>query len=280
LRLRRGGWSWGPVEGAKLRVLSLGLGVQSTTLALMAAHGEIDGGPLDCAIVADFMDDEPGWTRETLAFLQSANVKLPFPVHLVKKGDGLSAALRARATGDRPFVAAPFFTANGGMGKRYCTREFKVEPITKKQRELLGYRPRQRIPPRSCEIWIGISTDEVVRAGPAFDRWAVNRYPLLEKRMSRDDCERWLERNGYPAVKKSACVFCPYRSDAEWRDLRDNDPEAFAKACEIDRLIRSAPGMRHASFVHSSRLPLAESPLSRGGGGQGMLELCEGACGV
>jgi hypothetical protein len=35
-----------------LRVLSLGAGVQSTTLALMAAHGEI--GPMpDCAIFAD-----------------------------------------------------------------------------------------------------------------------------------------------------------------------------------------------------------------------------------
>ena len=36
----------------QLRVLSLGAGVQSTTLALMAAHGEI--GPMpDCAIFAD-----------------------------------------------------------------------------------------------------------------------------------------------------------------------------------------------------------------------------------
>lgn len=34
-----------------LRVLSLGAGVQSTTLALMAAHGEIE--PPDCAIFAD-----------------------------------------------------------------------------------------------------------------------------------------------------------------------------------------------------------------------------------
>jgi hypothetical protein len=35
-----------------IRILSLGAGVQSTTLALMAAHGEI--GPMpDCAIFAD-----------------------------------------------------------------------------------------------------------------------------------------------------------------------------------------------------------------------------------
>jgi 3'-phosphoadenosine 5'-phosphosulfate sulfotransferase (PAPS reductase)/FAD synthetase len=35
----------------QLRVLSLGAGVQSTTLALMAAHGEIE--PPHCAIFAD-----------------------------------------------------------------------------------------------------------------------------------------------------------------------------------------------------------------------------------
>lgn len=206
---RRGGWSWGPVEGVKLRVLSLGLGVQSTTLALMAMHGEIDGPLPDCAIVADMMDDEPGWTRETLDFLQSDNIQLPFPIHLVKNEGGLGASFRERAkTGGTRFASAPFYTANGGQARRQCTRDFKIMPIARKERDLMGYKPRQRIPPRSCEIWIGISTDEVVRAGAAFERWAIHRYPLLEKRMSRHDCERWLERNGYPRVKKSACVFC------------------------------------------------------------------------
>ena len=37
-------------ESIRLRVLSLGVGVQSTTLALMAAHGEV--GPMpNCAIL-------------------------------------------------------------------------------------------------------------------------------------------------------------------------------------------------------------------------------------
>ena len=63
----------------KLRVLSLGAGVQSTTLALMAAHGEI--GPMpDCAIFAD-TGWEPKAVYEHLAWLRSPNVlplvKLP-----------------------------------------------------------------------------------------------------------------------------------------------------------------------------------------------------------
>jgi len=62
----------------RLRVLSLGAGVQSTTLALMAAHGEV--GPMpDCAIFAD-TGWEPQAVYDHLAWLRSPNV-LPFPVH-------------------------------------------------------------------------------------------------------------------------------------------------------------------------------------------------------
>jgi hypothetical protein len=43
-------------EGIRLRMLNLGAGVQSTALALMAAHGEI--GPMpDCTIFADTVDN-------------------------------------------------------------------------------------------------------------------------------------------------------------------------------------------------------------------------------
>lgn len=88
---RRGGWSWGPVEGAKLRVLSLGAGVQSTALALMAAHGEI--GPMpDYALFADTGNESRG-TMETLAWLRSGNV-LPFPVKVIGDGRGALAAAR------------------------------------------------------------------------------------------------------------------------------------------------------------------------------------------
>lgn len=277
-RVRRGGWSWGTVEGAKLRVLSLGAGVQSTTLALMAAHGEI--GPMpDCAIFADTGDDG-GSTMENLAWLRSGNV-LPFPVHIVSAGR-LSDTIRARAAGGaQRFISAPFFTANGGQGRRQCTREFKVQPITKQMREMLGYQPRQRIRAATVEVWIGFSTDEVVRAGAAFEGWAVNRFPLLEARVSRRDCEAWLVAHDYPVPPKSACSFCPYRTNAEWRWMRDNDPEAWADAIEIDRLIRNTPSMKEREFLHRSLKPLAEVDLSTAEErGQGMLMVCDAGCGL
>ena len=52
-------------EPIRLRVLSLGTGVQSTTLGLMAAHGEI-GPMLDCAIFADIRDTDPEAWADTV----------------------------------------------------------------------------------------------------------------------------------------------------------------------------------------------------------------------
>lgn len=289
---RKGGWSFGPVEGARLRVLSMGAGVQSTTLALMAAKGEVGPRP-DAMIFADTGDDSAS-TMAHLDWLEGEITRLTngqMRCIRVSKGEKLSDSIRRRADGRLPnrqdgdpgrFVAAPFYTENGGIGRRQCTREFKIDPLQKMQRELLGYKPRQRIPRGSCEVWIGISTDEVIRAGAAFESWAVNRYPLLEQRMSRSDCILWLERNGYPVPPKSACVFCPYRTNAEWRWMREYDPEAWATAVEIDRLIRNTPGMRHKEFVHRSLVPLDEVDLStdedRGQGN--FLNVCEAGCGL
>ena len=72
-----------------------------------------------------------------------------------------------------------------GIGKRQCTHEFKIAPITKKLRALLGYAPRRRIPVGSVEVWLGISLDEAIRMKPSRTAWQVNRWPLVEARLSR-----------------------------------------------------------------------------------------------
>jgi hypothetical protein len=284
-RVRRGGWSWGPVDGAKLRVLSLGAGIQSTTLALMAAHGEI--GPMpDHAIFAD-TGAEPAAVYEQVKWLRSGNM-LPFPIHTVSAGS-LQADVEGAAAGVTGMWSRPPFFVDSGKGRlgqvnRQCTQDYKIDPIRKEHRRLLGFKPRQRIPDAQVEVWIGISTDEIVRAGASFENWTVNRYPLLEKGMSRHDCEVWLTRNGYPVPIKSACTFCPYRTDVEWRWMRDNDPASWAIACEIDRRIRDAHKhgrIRGELFIHRSGLPLDQVDLSSAEErGQGMLMVCEAGCGL
>jgi hypothetical protein len=258
------------------RVISLGAGVQSTTMALMAAHGEI--GPMpDAAIFAD-TGDEPAAVYEHLRWLMSANV-LPFPVHICSAGR-LSEALFAGDDGAR----IPFFVADG-MAKRQCTRNFKLRPIRRKVRELLGC-PRGRIAPRSVEQWIGISTDESWRVKAAGVEFVVNRWPLIEKRMSRRDCIAWLSSEGYPTPPKSACVYCPYQGDAEWRARRGGPAADWELAKAVDAKLRAPDQIKRfhgALYAHRSLKPLDDVDLSTAED-RGQLNLfvneCEGLCGV
>lgn len=271
-----------------MRVISLGAGVQSTTMALMAAAGEI--GPMpDCAIFAD-TGAEPKIVYDHLHWLASPGV-LPFPIHIVRAGDIKSDMLGLNPNRTR-FAAVPFFLlktdGTKGMGRRQCTKEYKIEPIMKKQRELLGYRPRQRIPQGSIETWIGISTDEIQRMKDAPHKWQTNRWPLIEKRMSRIDCIAWLERNGFPRAPKSACTFCPYRNNAGWAEMRANDPLSWNEAVDVDAAIRGKNGkhirLDATPFLHPSLRPLSEvdfsTPAERGQIEFGFNQECDGMCGV
>lgn len=275
-----------------LRVLSLGAGVQSTTVALMAALGEIGPRP-DHAIFAD-TGAEPAAVYRHLEWLRSPGI-LPFPVHIVSAGfnlrDELLASMRGkgrRGSDARP----PFFVKNPdgtrGILRRQCTGDYKIVPIQKKVRELIGLRPRQRWPkdPR-VEQWIGISRDEASRMKDSQIPTIVNRWPLIELGMTRNNCLDWLERWAYPIPPKSACTFCPYHDDRAWRHLCDTDPQGWADALEVDGAIRhgfkSQAGIGGIIYLHSSLQPLADVDLSTAvERGQPNLfnDECEGMCGV
>jgi hypothetical protein len=258
----------------KLRTLSLGAGVQSTTLALMAAHGEI--GPMpDCAIFSD-TGWEPRVVYDHLARLREA---LPFPVHVVSAGNLREDTLARSKTLATRVAAVPWFMRmpNGdeAMGRRQCTQEYKLRPLQRKAVELMG----GKRPKGGCEMWIGISTDEAFRMRPSRVQYIANRWPLIELRMNRNDCERWMERNGWTAPK-SSCIGCPFHSDEQWRALT---PAEFADAIVVDRAIRRQPGMKGEQFMHRSLKPLEEVDLSTAED-RGQLNLfnneCEGMCGV
>lgn len=152
---------------------SVSAGVQSTTMALMAAHGEL--GPMpDCAIFAD-TGWEPRAVYEHLDWLMSGNV-LPFPVHIVSAGN-IRDDLMAAGGGSR-WASIPAFTktvtpagaivpvldegedgdiieigsrstlretVSIGMIRRQCTTDYKIVPIRRKVRELAGL-TRKRSP--------------------------------------------------------------------------------------------------------------------------------------
>ena len=260
-----------------INILSLGAGVQSTTMALMAAHGELTPMP-DYAIFAD-TGAEPWHVYDQLDFLEEA---LPFPVLRVMEGQGLNAAIR----GDGRLATPPFFTESkdgGGMLWRQCTSEYKVKPIERKIRELLGLKKGQRAPQEiAVTVWMGISSDEVQRMKPNPKHYIENRWPLIEKGMYRWSCLEWMEKNEYPLPKKSACYFCPYHDDKTWLDIKQNDPDAWDDAVKVDGLIRDGVrGTTQRLFLHSSMTPLADVDLDPDRDQVDMFgNECEGMCGV
>lgn len=267
------------------RFLSLGAGVQSTTLALMASHGEITPMP-DAAIFADTQWEEPE-TYEHLKWLSSGNV-LNFPVYRVTAGD-IRDKLREIATAKVVSCSVPLFTLKGGnVGKlkRQCTHRLKIEPLDKEMRRLAGIEPKKRTrkgQPK-VEVWIGISLDEVIRAKPSYHNYKVHRFPLLERRMKRSDCLEWMSSRGYPEPPKSACIACPHKSNERWREMKERNPASFAEAVEADEGIRRSAGGKISSelFFHPSCKPLKEIAFTEEETGQPDIfgDECEGMCGV
>lgn len=244
----------------------------------------------DIAIFAD-TQSEPKEVYDHLEWLMSPNV-LPFPVRIVTAGSLRDEIIDAGEGRPNKYGRAPFFVKNedgsSGMINRQCTQDYKIEPILKEVRSILGLKPRQWWPKEQVvEQWIGISTDEASRMKPSRIGAIENRWPLIEKRMTRWDCLLWLERNGYPRPPKSACTFCPFRTDMEWRRMRDEQPDAFADAIQVDQRLRQQDRplrvIKGKLFVHRSLTPLEDVDLSSVED-RGQLNLfnneCEGMCGV
>jgi hypothetical protein len=258
-----------------LRVLSLGAGVQSTALLMLVLEGEVHA---DAAIFAD-TGWEPAAVYEHLGRLEVLAAMRGFPLFRVQSGD-IRDTERQQA-----FYDAPYFLLHGdgshGMARRQCTHQLKLLPIRRKVRELMAERDIP-VEPGAVEQLLGISVDEVQRMKPSDVLYVVNRWPLVERRWTRHDCRRYLLDQGVDAPR-SACIGCPYHSDAEWRAMKRDRPEEFADAAAFELEVQQTEaGLRGRPFLHASRVPLADVDLStREDRGQLNFDAeCEGMCGV
>jgi len=269
-------------------ILSLGAGVQSSTLALMAAKGLVSPMPV-AAIFAD-VKAEPESVYTWLAWLEK---QLPFPVHRATWRKGLAVeSLKIKTTkkDGRQYWNSkiPFFTLSAtgskGMLKRKCTVDFKIDPLMREAKKIIGI--KRASPFVSLVSWIGISIDELSRMKASPFKYAANRWPLLELGMSRRDCLEWMKDNGFPKPPRSACYFCPYHSNVEWQRLKTEEPKEFAKAVKFEKASQRAKEkdewMNDTPFLHSSCKPLDEIDFTNPDPDQekfGFINECEGMCG-
>jgi hypothetical protein len=246
-----------------MRVLSLGWGVQSTTIAAMAALGDIE--PL-VAVHADTRHERSG----TYAY---AAQMTPW---LTERGVEV-VTVRSDATpliGQWGGVSVPAYS-DGGLVRRQCTGDWKIAPI---HRWIQAHRNRQPV-----DLLMGISLDEVQRMRDSDVKYLRNVYPLVDLRMTRADCMRYLTDHGLPVPPRSACVFCPLQSARDWRAVKTHAGD-WQKAIEADETIRYGRmhGKRGAEmFVHRSLRPLRDVDL-RTEQEKGQMDMfdsdCSGVC--
>jgi 3'-phosphoadenosine 5'-phosphosulfate sulfotransferase (PAPS reductase)/FAD synthetase len=138
-----------------VKILSLGAGVQSSTVLLMAFSGELERP--DYAIFAD-TQSEPKAVYDYLDYLEGI-VSGVIPVLKVTRGNLGENYLATIDQSKNVKSQPPFFVINhagdgqdkGGMLWRQCTENYKLIPIRKQIRALLKESGEV-----TAEQWIGI----------------------------------------------------------------------------------------------------------------------------
>jgi hypothetical protein len=276
--------------------LNLGAGVQSTALYLMAIDGEVP--KIDAAIFAD-TQEEPDDVYEHLAWLESLGGPPILRVTAGRLGDALEAGSDARGnrrTDGGHYIQIPVYTkmhdGTTSRTRRQCTADYKVKPIESLIREHVGGQAGRPLPKDvTVTQYMGLSHDEpkrVIRVKQRFmekpANWKVE-FPLWDLEMTRADCVAYLKGRVPHPVPRSACVFCPFKRNDEWRHLRDSDPKGWERAVYIDKVCRTGSGLDAARYVHRDCQPLDEVDLREADqkSGQmhfrGFVDECEGYCG-
>jgi len=267
-----------------LTYLSLGAGVQSSALLVMSNLGLHDCPKADVAIFAD-TQSEPQWVYDQLDWLKTWST---IPVEVCTAGSLREDALHWVQGSRSRLAQIPQWTV-GKTGKaaplpRQCTNDYKIQPIHQHIRQRFGYKRFQRFKHTVVQL-MGISLDEITRAKPARLTNTTSVFPLIDAGLRRTDCTALLREHNVPVPRKSACSFCPYRSDAAWQELKDEAPKDFAEAVTFDKAMRDLrhKGVRNLTYLHTSLTPLDEvdfqarqkRPLF-----DSFTEECEGMCGV
>ena len=250
-----------------LQILSLGAGVQSSCMALMAEHGHEGFKKPDCAIFAD-TGWEPAAVYRHLDWLEN---ELSYPVYRVSAGNIRDDLLEGHTPTGKNFISIPVYTVGPdgkpGLSKRQCTSEYKLKPIFDKIRTLLEITPGKRAAKdQHADVWIGITTDEVQRMKPSREEYITNQHPFIEKGISRQQLVDWFDRNNPGReLPRSACIGCPFRSNAEWKHLQNQDLSEFEDAAFVDDALRQMPRLSELSdgemYLNRGRIPLREVNL-------------------
>ena len=227
----------------RLQTWSCGGGTQSAAIAALIVQGRLP--KPDLAAIVDTEREKTSTWEYYDAVLKPELGKVGVTLHRVPKSDFATVDLYR----DGEALLLPVFTTQGGApGKlpTYCANEWK-------RRVHQRWLRAQGV--TKCDVWIGISVDEMRRMRFSSEPWYRHQYPLIDLRLRRSDCLRIVREVGWPAPPRSACWMCSNMGNAEWREMKTNHPADFAKACALEVELRQKDPY---AWLHESCRPLTE----------------------
>lgn len=241
-----------------LRVFSFGGGVQSMAVVALQSLGVI--APYDEFIFANVGNNAENPStlnyikHYALPFMAAHNMVFKEVQKVNRAGNKID--LYDYAIGENKAIPLPVMLSGGSFGKRTCTSDFKVRVIDK---YLRGKKQSHVI------VGLGISTDEFQRmkdtnfhdshGNVKFGFMKALEYPLIELRLSRQDCYDIIKSVGLPIPPKSSCFFCPFHKSSTWQAMATNEPALFERACNLEKIInekRQSQG-KDAVYLHQAK---------------------------
>lgn len=286
-------------EPRPLLIQSNGMGIQSFAMYLMASTGYLPR--FDYSIFVDLGAEKTKTLFYWEWLVNWAKNNNGIPLIRISAKNLYSDTLNALKVKDARFVSIPFFSSGSGgkegMLQRQCTGEYKIRQINQCIKQLQGLTGNQRY--KEAFVFLGISIDEMQRMNSPEPVKFTNVFPYCNYQlgyrrgnysfrepghitlpMSRNQIVKWLKDAGYPVPPKSSCKFCPYTTNEEWLDMRENEPQDFADSVCFDQKIRNGkPGVYKSKlYLHRSCKPLSEVDFTKDRGND--IFECGGTCHV
>lgn len=235
-----------------VKVLSYGAGTQTFAMLCLIEAGLIE--KPDLIIFADTQNE----LKETYQHIGEIAIPIMNELNIkfvvVSHGNLYKDSILAKKTPKPPI----------------CTDHYKIREINKYL--------RKTYPNEIYEVWIGYTTDEQERflKSKSQQKYKVNRFPLLELDLSRQNCIDFIIKCGYPVPPKSGCFFCPWQSTIKWIRMKRDNPIMYQAALNLE--INSNYGK--LPFGTTPRLIVLNSQLIMNFEDNDDMQCSTGYCGV
>ena len=198
--------------------LSLGAGVDTTAISLMPDIMD----QVDFVLFADTGGENPETYEYLNKYLKPHFEKIHKPLVIVKGEENVNGEpvtnMELAYLGWR-MIPVRFM--------RHCTDKWKIKPM---HRYLTANYPGEPL-----RVVIGFAYDEVKRMNTT--RWKGQEvwYPLIDKKMTRADCVKYIIDQGFPVPPKSGCFYCPFQRLDQWKQLRSNHSDLWERAVKLEK---------------------------------------------